>query len=151
MKRHHLWNRKPTLTKHQTGWYPILDFPVSWIMRNTNLLFNPSSQWDFCYSSPNWLWQYLTYYLLVFLCSVCLQCGRPGFDPWVGKIPWRRKWQPTPVFLPGKFHGWRSLVGYSPWGRRVGQDSATSLLSPRWLSILNRAMCTSNIIFKNLH
>ena len=38
------------------------------------------------------------------------------FDPWVGKIPWRRKWQPTPVFLPAKSHGWRSLVGYSPWG-----------------------------------
>ena len=42
--------------------------------------------------------------------------GDPGFDPWVGKIPWRRKWQPTPVLLPGKFHGLRSLVGYSPWG-----------------------------------
>ena len=49
---------------------------------------------------------------------VCLQHGRPGFDPWVGKIPWRRKWQPTPVLLPGKFHGLRSLVGYSPWGRK---------------------------------
>ena len=43
-------------------------------------------------------------------CSV----ERAGFDAWVGKIPWRRKWQPTPVFLPGKFHGWRSLAGYSP-------------------------------------
>ena len=49
---------------------------------------------------------------------ICPQCGRPGFDPWVGKIPWRRKWQPTPVLLPRKFHGWRSLVGYSPWGRK---------------------------------
>ena len=45
---------------------------------------------------------------------------RCGFDPWVGKIPWRRAWQPTPVFLPGESHGQRSLVGYSPWGRRVG-------------------------------
>ena len=54
---------------------------------------------------------------------VCLQCGRPGFDPWVGKILWRRKWQPTPVLLPGKSHGWRSLVGYSPWGhKKVGHD-----------------------------
>ena len=35
--------------------------------------------------------------------SIWLQCGRPRFDPWVGKIAWRRKWQPTPVFLPGKF------------------------------------------------
>ena len=37
------------------------------------------------------------------------------FDPWVKKIPWRRKWQPSPVLLPGKSHGQRSLVGYSPW------------------------------------
>jgi len=36
------------------------------------------------------------------------------FDPWVGKIPWRRAWQPIPVFLARKSHGWRSLVGYSP-------------------------------------
>ncbi|XDA81174.1 hypothetical protein R6Z07F_011148 [Ovis aries] len=40
----------------------------------------------------------------------------PWFNPWVGKIPWRRKWQPTPVLLPGKSHGRRSLAGYSPWG-----------------------------------
>ena len=51
---------------------------------------------------------------------------RPGFDPWVKKIPWRRKWQPTPVFLPGKSHGQRSLVGYSSWGhKRVRRDLAT--------------------------
>ena len=43
---------------------------------------------------------------------------RPGFDPWVGKIPWRRAWQPTPVSLPGESHGQRSLVGSSPWGRK---------------------------------
>ena len=49
---------------------------------------------------------------------ICLQCGRPGFHPWVGKISWRRKWQSTPVLLPGKSHGQRSLVGYSPWGRK---------------------------------
>ena len=47
--------------------------------------------------------------------SICLQCGRLSFDPWVGKTPWRRKWKPTPVLLLGKFHGLRSLVGYSPW------------------------------------
>ena len=50
--------------------------------------------------------------------SVCLQSGRPRFDPWVGKISWRRKWQPIPVFLPGKSHGWRSLEVYSPWGHK---------------------------------
>ena len=44
--------------------------------------------------------------------------NRCEFDHWIGKIPWSRKWQPTPVFLPGKFHGQRSLVGYSPWGHK---------------------------------
>ena len=39
------------------------------------------------------------------------QCRRPGFNPWVGFFPWRRKWQPTPVFLPGESHGQRSLAG----------------------------------------
>ena len=42
----------------------------------------------------------------------------PGSDPWVGKIPWRRKWQPAPVFLPGKSHGLRILVSYSPWAHK---------------------------------
>ena len=41
-----------------------------------------------------------------------------GLNFWVRKISWRRKWQPTPVFLPGESHGWSSLVGYSPWGRK---------------------------------
>ena len=43
---------------------------------------------------------------------------RRGCDPWVGKIPWRRTWQPTPVFLPGESHGQKSLVGYSPRGHK---------------------------------
>ena len=46
----------------------------------------------------------------------CRRRKKPGFDPWVGKMPWRRAWQPTPVFLPGESHGQRSLVGCSPWG-----------------------------------
>ena len=46
------------------------------------------------------------------------QGRRHGLDPWVGKIPWRRAWQPTPVFLPGEFHGQRNLVDSSPWGLR---------------------------------
>ena len=55
--------------------------------------------------------------------SAC-QCRRCRFNPWVRKIPWRRKWQPTPVFLPGESHGQRSRAGYSPWGCRVGYDWA---------------------------
>ena len=52
---------------------------------------------------------------------------RHGFDPRVEEIPWRRKWQPTPVFLPRKSHGQRSLVGYSPWGHRVRLNWASVL------------------------
>ena len=48
--------------------------------------------------------------------------GDLGSIPWVGKIPWRREWQPTPVFLPGKSHGQRNLAGYSPWGGKRVSD-----------------------------
>ena len=54
-----------------------------------------------------------------------LQCGRPRFDPRVGKIPWRRKWPPTPVLLPGESRQ-RSLVGHSPWGCK-GSDMTERL------------------------
>ena len=50
--------------------------------------------------------------------SQCGRCKRHEFDPWVEKIPWRREWQPTPVFLPGRPHRQRSLVGSSPWGHK---------------------------------
>ena len=54
---------------------------------------------------------------------ICLQYKTPGFDSWVGKIPWRRKCLPMPVFLPGECHGQRSLEGYHPWS---GKDSDTT-------------------------
>ena len=47
-----------------------------------------------------------------------LQCRRPGSHPWVRKIPCRRKWQPTPVFLPGKSHGQKNSLGYHTWGHK---------------------------------
>ena len=46
------------------------------------------------------------------------QCRRPGFNPWVSKVPWRRKWKPSPIFLPGEVHRQRSLSGYSPQGHK---------------------------------
>ena len=59
----------------------------------------------------------------------CKRRKRPGFHPCVRKIPWRRKWQPTPVFLPGKPHGQRSLAGSSSWGRKESDttEETTSL------------------------
>ena len=57
---------------------------------------------------PWWLRQWRT----------CLQCWRPGFDPWVRKIPWRREWLLSPLFLPRESHEQRSLLGYSPWNHK---------------------------------
>ena len=57
---------------------------------------------------------------------ICLQCRSHKsrkLDPWVRKIPLRRIWQPTSVFLPGKSHGQRNLAGFSPWSHRIGRDS----------------------------
>ena len=62
---------------------------------------------------------------------------RPRFDPWVRKIPWRREWQPTPVFLPGEFHEQRSLAGYSPWGHK---ELDTSELLTYYVSLIIREM-----------
>ena len=66
-----------------------------------------------CIPLPGW-WASL----VVQTTRICLQGERPGLYPRVGKIPWRRTWQSTPVFLPGKFHGQRSVAGYSPWSHK---------------------------------
>jgi len=67
------------------------------------------------------------------------QYRRSGFHPWVRKVPWRRKWQPTPVFLPGEFHGQRNLAGYSPWGCK---ESDMTECSPLLLTIFSLlALC----------
>ena len=60
-----------------------------------------------------------------FACQ-CRQRKRCGFDPWIGKIPWRRAWQSTPVFSPGESHGQKSLVGHSSWGRNESDTTETS-------------------------
>ena len=57
------------------------------------------------------------------------RCRRHKFDPWVGKMPWKRKWQTTPIFLPGKFHEQRSLAGYNPWGHK---ESDTTQWQRTW-------------------
>ena len=66
--------------------------------------------------------------------SIC-RCRRHRFDSWVRRIPWRRAWQPTLVFLPGKFHGQRSLAGYSSWGCKVGYNWVTELSTLAYLFI----------------
>ena len=62
-------------------------------------------------------------------------CRRPGFDPWVRKIPWRREWQPTPVFLPEESHGQRSLVGYMGSMGLQGWTQLSNLLLTQFVKI----------------
>ena len=72
---------------------------------------------------------------------------RRRFDPWVGKMPWRGKWQPTPVFWPGKSHGQRSLAGYSPLApKRVGHDWACTIL-PQAFIILDVSFCLLHCMY----
>ena len=73
---------------------------------------------------------------------LCQRHKRRGFNPWLGKICWNRKWQPASVFLPGKFHGQRSLANYTPWNCK--KSDTTELLS-----IHTRTHCLSTIHSKD--
>ena len=87
------------------------------------------------------------------------QCRVPGFNSWVRKIAWRRKWQPTPVFLLGKHHGLRSLVGYSPWGHKESYLTKQLTLSFRspltflfpFITSSSSFLFTPCFTFKNLN
>ena len=85
--------------------YSVTHSPPSWPSRETSIACHIckeiSMAWHICK-------------LLGTLVNISwLRCG---FDPWVGKVPWRRKWQPAPISLPRESHGWRSLADWSPWG-----------------------------------
>ena len=71
---------------------------------------------------------------------------RYSFNPWVGKIPWSRKWQPTPAFLPGKFHRQRSLAGYYPWGHK--ELDTTKHTHTHTLHVTHMCMC---IIYESVY
>ena len=77
---------------------------------------------------------------------ICLKCGRPGFNPWVGKIPWSRAWQPTLVFLPGE-SSWTEEPGglQSPGSKRVGHDWVTKHKILGW----HPETCTRYFIWQN--
>ena len=71
------------------------------------------------------------------------QCRRRRFNPWSRKIPWRRKWRPTPVFLPGKSYGQRRLVGYSSWG---GKESDRTEQLSVFMYLFERAPVVTYVI-----
>ena len=64
----------------------------------------------------------------------CRRHKRRWFDSWVGKIPWKRKWRSSPVFLPGNFNGQRSLVGYSPWHHKESDTTEWACTCMFWYS-----------------
>ena len=70
-------------------------------------------------------WRALGTSLMAQMVKNLFECGRPGFNPWVGKIPSKMEWLPTPILSPGKSRWQASLVGYSPWSHRVGHNLAT--------------------------
>ena len=77
----------------------------------------------------------------------CRRCRRSGFCPWVGKIPWSRKWHPILVFLPEKFNGQRSLAGCSPWGHK--ESDTTEQLNTTYL-LLESTWCVVKIAKSNM-
>ena len=77
--------------------------------------------------------------------------GRAGFDPWVRKIPWRREWQPTLVFLPGEFFGQRSPVGYSPWGQKESDTTKQLILSLEYNGIYYYTLLITESCFLKIH
>ena len=83
----------------------------------------------------------------------CRRCRQLGFDPWVGKIPWWRKWQPTPVFLPGRFHGQRSLqataCGVTKSWTQLSYWARTRSLLSQWI-ILHRSLLQSVLIWRSI-
>ena len=129
----HLQTRKRVLSRNQICWHLDLRLPTSRTERNKCLWFKPSRLWYFV--TATW-----TKILLQQIPSQCPSSFLPSFiiSPLRNKqaavllhpkdTKWRRKWQPTPISLPGESHGRRSLVGYSPRGsQRVRHDWATSL------------------------
>ena len=82
--------------------------------------------------------------------SIC-QCRRPRFDPWVGKISWRKAWQTTPVFLPGESHGQRSLAGYSLWDHmELVMTERFSIHAHIWRMTFQEGVCVCMPLHKGI-
>ena len=82
----------------------------------------------------------------------CRRCKRCGFDPWVWKIPWRGKWLPTPVFVPGDSHGQRSLKGYRPRGcKELDTTENLSTDEPQEVPVTEAQLWTLNVFVSSVY
>ena len=143
------------ITNFTTQSFNKLELNYSSIIYSLVLTFSTLLAWEksLSHEGPEgWLYPYLDIDLDSFILQfwelslwlsckrIHLQCWRHrrcGFDPWVGKIPWSKKWQSTPVFLPGKSHG-KSLEGYGPWGHRdwAGTQACFDSVLGNWCPLL---------------
>ena len=158
-----LWGHKESDMTEWLNWTELTSMrdecncPMGGTFFSTTLLGNCNEEWPFpacghCWSlrfadilnATPWWHHPLGFWiaLLKFWDPMVTQMGKrlpvmweTWFDPWVGKIPWRRKWQPIPVLLPRKFHGWGSLVGYSPWGHKESDMTAWLHFHFHWDSL----------------
>ena len=97
----------------------------------------PSNSCPCFYSVSSQLPWWLRWY------RIYLQCRRSEFNPWVGMIPWRREWLPTPLFLPGEIHGQRSLVGYRQWNHKESDMTEWLTLSLSLFTFLHSLLWRS--------
>ena len=124
-------NQQKPCPRIQSGWLMLGQKSILCIVKDDDLLYGFTAVFEWLHSySVKKQGKMMESSYVVWLSGkeFACQCRRHGFNSWVGKISWRRKWQPIPVFLPGKSLGQRSLVGYSSGGhKRVGQDLMTKL------------------------
>ena len=104
-------------------WHSALRRMMSWPEPHSSILTSVAF--------PPWPWHVSGASLVTQMVKNPPQCRRPGFDPWVRRIPCRRQWLPTPIFLAGESLGQRSLEGYSPWGCKES-DTTKQLTFSHW-------------------
>ena len=134
--RHGFIKKKRKKEKSPLAWWDLALAPVSYMTLDKLLTLFHSSLHFLPRNKSELNWSFPVHSFDKYLLSTLLNGKEPAcqrrrcrLDPWVRKIPSRRKRQPTPVFLPGKSHGQRSLVGYSPWCRkRVGHSCAAHIM-----------------------
>ena len=131
---------------HHTGHYRVL----SRVPYSTMYMSIPISQFILLPFSPVTIYFLYPWFYFCFVGfpddsavkKIGLQCRRHRFSSWVRKVLWRRTWKPTPVFLPGKSHRQRSLVGYSLWGFQESDTTQRTLHTCTHFCLVNKLFCT---------
>ena len=128
-------------------------WPALFCTPRPNLPVTPRSSWLPTFEFQSSIMERTSFWVLLLESLVGFPGGSNGKnspamqDPWVRKTPWKRKWQPTPVILPGEFHEQRSLAGYSPWDCKESGMTEQLSLRHALLQVLAQFICLSNPLF----